>query len=94
MTGEPIPVERSIGMLDRKLRIVSENTSTSGEWLKAAKGAFMSIYGYEWQGDNIVLAREALLYTFIDYYRAKFGKITQLKSLCVIVLRVGNTWTT
>lgn len=81
VTGEPIPVERRIGMLDRKLRIVSENTSTSGEWLKAAQSAFQSIYGFEWQGDNLVIAREALLYTFIDYYRAKFGQDPLLKSL-------------
>lgn len=73
VTGEPIPIERRIGMLDRKLRIASENTKTSDEWLKAAKAAFMGTYGFEWQGDNIILARESLLFTFIDYYRAKFG---------------------
>ena len=93
VTGEPIPVERRIGFLDRKLRIVSENTGTSGEWLKAAKVAFQSIYGFEWQGDNIVLAREALLYTFIDYYRAKFGKDPQLKSLQFIANIISwNIW--
>ncbi len=81
VTGEPIPVERRIGMLDRKLRVVGENTKTSDDWLKAAQAAYMSIYGYEWQGDNLILAREALLYTFIDYYYAKFGKDPVLKSL-------------
>lgn len=93
VTGEPIPVERRIGLLDRKLRIVGENTATNGEWLKAAQGAFQSIYGYEWQGDNLVLAREALLYTFIDYYRAKFGKDPQLKSLMYIAYIISwNIW--
>ena len=67
-------MERRIGLLDRKLRVVSENTETTGEWLKAAQSAYQSIYGFEWQGDNLILAREALLYTFLDYYRAKFGK--------------------
>jgi len=81
VTGEPIPVERRIGMLDRKLRVVGENTETTSDWLKAAKAAYMSIYGYEWQGDNLILAREALLYTFIDYFRAKFGKDPLLESL-------------
>ncbi len=93
VTGEPIPLERRIGLLDRKLRIVGENTETSGEWLKAAQAAYMSIYGYEWQGDNLVLAREALLYTFIDYYKAKFGKEPQLKSLQYIAEIVSwNIW--
>lgn len=93
VTGEPIPVERRIGLLDRKLRIVSENTLTSSEWLKAAQSAFMSTYGYEWQGDNLVLARENLLYTFIDYYKAKFNKEPQLKSLQYIAYIISwNIW--
>lgn len=93
VTGEPIPLERRIGFLDRKLRVVGENTETSGEWLKAAQSAYMSIYGFEWQGDNLVLAREALLYTFIDYYRAKFGKEPQLKSLQYIAYIISwNIW--
>lgn len=58
VTGEPIPVEHRIGLLDRKLRVVGENTETTSEWLKAAQSAYKSIYGYEWQGDNLVLARE------------------------------------
>ena len=45
-TGEFIPVERRIGLLDRKLRVVSENTTTSGEWLEAAQDAYKSIYAY------------------------------------------------
>ena len=93
VTGEPIPVERRIGLLDRKLRIVDENTSTSSEWLKAANAAYMSIYGYEWQGDNLILAREALLYTFIEYYRVKFGKDPLLESLQQIANIISwNLW--
>lgn len=93
VTGEPIPVEHRIGLLDRKLRVVSENTSTTGEWLKAAQSAFMSTFGYEWQGDNLVLAREALLYTFLDYFRTKFGKEPQLKSLQYIAYIISwNIW--
>ena len=93
VTGEPIPVERRIGLLDRKLRIVGENTATTGEWLKAAQAAFQSTYGYEWQGDNLVLAREALLFTFIDYFHAKFGKDPQLKSLLYIAYIISwNIW--
>lgn len=93
VTGEFIPVERRIGLLDRKLRVVGENTSTSGEWLKAAQSAFQSTYGFEWQGDNLVLARESLLYTFIDYYRTKFGKDPSMKSLEYIAYIISwNIW--
>jgi hypothetical protein len=93
VTGEPIDIDRRIGLLDRKLRVIGENTETSGDWLKATKEAYHSIYGYEWQGDNLVLAREALLYTFIDYYEAKFGKKPQLKSLLSIAYIVSwNIW--
>lgn len=80
-TGFPIPLPERIGLLDRKLRVVSENVHQSTEWLKWAQSAYMSIYGYEWQGDNLLLAREALLYTFIENYQAKFGRMPIGESL-------------
>lgn len=80
-TGKPIPLEQRIGLLDRKLRIVSENVDVSGDWLDWAQVAYKSIYGFEWQGDNLLLAREALLWTFIEYYQAKFGKAPLLRSI-------------
>lgn len=69
-----IDLNMRIGLLDRKLRVVSENTETSGEWLKWAKTALECTYGYEWQGDSLLLAREAVFITVLEYYRAKFGK--------------------
>lgn len=93
VSGDPIPLEQRVGLLDRKLRVVSENTTTTSEWLKAAQSAYQSIYGYEWQGDNLVLAREALLYTFIEYYRAKFGTEPLLRSLQYIAYIISwNIW--
>lgn len=83
-TGEPIPLAQRIGLLDRKLRVVSENIDDSGDWLKWAQIAFQNVYAYEWQGDNLLLARENLLATFVDYYRAKFGHDPLLKSLLYI----------
>ena len=31
-TGESIPIYKRIGLLDRKLRIINENTTTFNEW--------------------------------------------------------------
>lgn len=72
VTGKAIALKNRIGLLDRKLRVVSENVSIEAEWYKWAKKAVQSVYGYDWQGDNVLLTRENLLYTFIDYYVAKF----------------------
>lgn len=92
-TGEVIPIEQRIGLLDRKLRVVNENTETSGDWLDWAQEAYKNIYGYEWQGDNLLLARETLLYTFIDYYEAKFGKAPIKKSVNYIAYIISwNLW--
>ena len=38
-TGQPIPLEKRIGLIDRKLRVVSENTTTSKDWLSYAQAA-------------------------------------------------------
>lgn len=92
-TGERIPIERRIGLLDRKLRVINENVSTSKEWLSAARIAYMSIYGYEWQGDNLLLAREALYYTFIDNFLYKFNKKPNIRSLISIAEIISwNLW--
>lgn len=72
--GDIIELSQRIGLLDRKLRIVGENTESEEEWLKWTIKSFQNIYGYEWQGDNVLLARENLLFTFIDYYKERFGK--------------------
>ena len=80
-TGEPIPLQERIGLLDRKLRVISENVDVSGEWLEWTQIAYKHTYGFEWQGDNLLLAREALLWTFIEYFQAKFCKAPLVKSI-------------
>ena len=61
-----------VGFLDRKLQTVSRFCKDKESWLEWATIAFQCSYGYEWQGDNLLLARENLLYTFIDYWNDKF----------------------
>ena len=74
-TGELIlPPLRRIGLLDRKLRVVNENTTNADEWIKWTLRAFQSCYGYEYQGDNLLIARINLIMTFYDYYRERMEK--------------------
>lgn len=86
-TGERIyPLKNRIGQLDRKLRIVNENTSTYDEWLKWAIRAIESCYGYEYQGDNLLIARINFLLTFVDYYEARWAE----KPPKALLSRVAN----
>jgi len=75
VSGEAIddPKQR-VGLLDRKLRIVGEWCETEDEWFEWALKAYQSIYGFEWQGDNLFLARENLYESFKDYFSAKFNR--------------------
>lgn len=72
VTGEPIPIEKRIGMLDRKLQVISENEHIPMKWLNRAQDALKATYGFEWQGDSLLLAREAALLSVLDYFFAKF----------------------
>lgn len=74
VTGDSIPVVDRIGLLDRKLRVVSENVDNEEEWRLWAKRALQSVYGFDWQGDNVLLARENLLFTMMDFYEAKWSR--------------------
>ncbi len=92
-TGEFLPIEKRIGILDRKLRVVNENTTNETDWFKWAKRAFEATYGYEYQGDNVLLARENLLWTFIDYYQQRFDKeptLAQKKQIANVI--AWNIW--
>ena len=92
-TGKVIPVEERIGLLDRKLRVVSENCPIRSHWLNWAHKAVQSVYGYEWQGDNLLLARESLLYTFIDFYAAKFARTPTKEDLRRVARTITwNIW--
>jgi len=71
-TGEVISIQKRIGILDRKLRIVNENTQTRKTWQQWVYRAFESVYGYEYQGDNLLIARINLLETFCEYLRDRW----------------------
>ena len=93
VSGKEIPIKERIGLLDRKLRIVSENVDSEPSWVEWAKIAYKSVYGYDWQGDNVLLARENLLRTFIDYYIAKFDNYPIIEYLLEIAEIISwNIW--
>ncbi len=81
VTGEYIEVQNRVGFLDRKLRIVNENTDNHEDWLKWAYSAVQSTYGFEWQGDNILIARENLLFTIAEHYEDKFNEKLETQDL-------------
>ena len=93
-TGELIvPPIRRIGILDRKLRVVNENTDTYEEWLKWTIRAFEASYGYEYQGDNVLTARINLLLTFTDYYEERWERHPDDKLLQQIANKIAwNIW--
>lgn len=71
VTNEPIPQAERIGFLDRKIRVAVENTPVgSTERKKAIDRALSSVYGFEYQGDNLFLARMNILLT---WHEAAYG---------------------
>ncbi len=92
-TGEMIPVARRIGILDRKLRVVSENAATEEEWRKYATHAVQSTYGYEYQGDNLLLARVNLLLTYAEHLQARWQRKPTKEELQPIATIISwNLW--
>lgn len=79
-TGAIISPKNRVGFLDRKLQVVGEFVSTKKEWLKYAEMALKATYGYEWQGDNLLIARENILLTIDDFYKDFCSSKLELKS--------------
>ena len=93
VTGKYIELTERIGILDRKLRIVNENTNSESEWLKWSERAFQSTYGFEFQGDSLLLARENLLATFCDNMKFKFKRYPTNKELINVAKIISwNIW--
>ncbi len=92
-TGEAIPIPRRIGLLDRKLRVVGEQAKDEEDWLKWAMRAFESVYGYEYQGDSLLIARVNLLKTFEEYLKARWHReptITEYRRVATTI--AWNLW--
>ena len=69
VTGEPIEFDKRFGLLDRKLKLIKkENLKPIDEWTRRA---VQSIYGYEFQGDNLFLARRNVFETIKEFLAGK-----------------------
>ncbi|MBO8415003.1 MAG: restriction endonuclease subunit M [Proteobacteria bacterium] len=93
VSAEPIELHQRIGFLDRKLRVVDENVNSEQEWLIWALHALESTYGFEWQCDNLLIARENLLLSFIDYLQDALGRQPTHTELTAAAERIAwNVW--
>lgn len=83
-TGVHIPLSERVGILDRKFRVINENTPpepnkrNKRHWMRKAYQALQSVYGFDWQGDNVFLSRETLLVSFCEYYAARWGRLPHM----------------
>ena len=70
--GRFIPVEERVGILDRKLSIADSISKTDEDFLPAAFLALSSVYGYDYQGDNLFFARSNVLTCFLEAYERRY----------------------
>lgn len=93
VNGNYIDVKDRIGLLDRKLRVINENVDKENEWINWSKKALESTYGFEFQGDNLLIARENVLFTTIEHFFEKFNKIPEIEILCEYATIISwNLW--
>lgn len=92
-TGEGIVLSERHGLLDRKLRVVGENCHSEEEWKKWALRAFQATYGYDYQGDNLLIARVNLLMTYEEYLEERWRRkptMNEYRSMANVI--VWNLW--
>lgn len=75
-TGKELFLSEREGLLDRKMMLINSLPLSHVEttWCVYTNYALTSTYGYEWQGDSLLLARENVLYDIMDWYEDKFKK--------------------
>ena len=71
VTGATIAFENRGGILDRKLQIIARETKTFHDRKNFLLLAVKSVYGYEFQGDNLFLARKNIFETVAEFLTEK-----------------------
>lgn len=92
--GDAIPLVKRRGLLDRKFNVVSNHTDNVSDWLRWTGVALCSVYGYEFQGDNLYLARQNVLLSVKEHFEEKFPKARLSdKILCSVAKIISwNLW--
>lgn len=91
--GNMIPVEERRGILDRKLHVISEYVTTREEWIYWATRALEATFGYEYQGDNLLIARVNVIKTFIEFYTHRWNEVLDVNILNRLANKVTwNLW--
>ncbi len=80
-TGALIPIAERTGFVDRKLARINRETTNKMEWQRLAECAYKASYGFDWNGDSLLLARENLLYTYLDFYVEKWSEYPEIETL-------------
>ena len=93
-TGDSVlPLSRRIGLLDRKLRIVGEHTKTAKTWTTWAIKAIQSCYGFEFQGDSLLIARINVLLSFCEYHMDRWNTIPSDEDIRLVAeIASWNLW--
>lgn len=84
ISGEYIELNNRSGFIDYKFRKIRELDKKT--WLIYAIEIFKNSYGYEYQGDSLLIARKNLLLTFKDYYFEKFQEFPDSN----IILKIAD----
>lgn len=86
-------VNHRVGFLDRKLRVVTDNVKEKEDWIHWVKIAYKCSFGYEWQGDNLLLARQNLLLSFFDYYETVWSEPPSMELVAEMAEIISwNVW--
>ena len=72
VSGKEIKPGNRIGMFDRKMQVINHFEDNPTKWMQHTIEAIKATYGFEWQGDSLLLAREAMLLTILDYFFDKY----------------------
>lgn len=93
VSGKKISLMSRIGLLDRKMRVVCENAANEEEYFLWARTAFENCYGFELQGDNLLLARANLLLSFDEYTKHFLRrKATENEQMEIAEIISWNLW--
>lgn len=91
-TGKPILVPNRVGFLDRKLRVITENTDDKAMWIAYADIALKTCFGYEYQGDSLLIARANILTTISDHYAYKFREQLSKEDFAIFAYYICNNF--